>query len=195
MNTGQLVENNTIYARYNTQLSAWRPISLLSTLGKGLERFLAQQMAARAIQADLLAPCNFGALPGRSAMDLVQVLVHRVEEAFQQGKEASLLLLDVKGAFDAVIHQQLLSHLHLQGWYNNLVQLVKDWLTSHTASVHIKEYSATVLVKGGLPQGSPLPNPLLTVCSKDSLYPRGFLQLCRRYGHTTNWEYPRRELI
>jgi hypothetical protein len=87
-----------------TQLNAWRPISLLSTLGKGLERLLAQQMAIRAIQADVLAPCHFGALPGRSAIDLVQVLVHRVEEAFQQGKDASLLLLDVKGAFNAVIY-------------------------------------------------------------------------------------------
>jgi hypothetical protein len=59
-------------------------------------------------------------------MDLVQTLVHRVEEAFQQGKEALLLLLDVKGAFDAVIHQRLLSHLYLQGWHDSLVQLIKD---------------------------------------------------------------------
>jgi hypothetical protein len=87
-----------------TQLNAWRPISLLSTLGKGLECFLAPQIAARVIQADLLAPCYFRALPGCSAMDLVQTLVYRVEEAFQQGKEALLLLLDVKGAFNAVIY-------------------------------------------------------------------------------------------
>ncbi|CBF89628.1 uncharacterized protein ANIA_00368 [Aspergillus nidulans FGSC A4] len=143
-----------------TQLNAWRPISLLSTLGKGLERLLAQQIAVRAIQADVLAPCHFGALPGRSAIDLVQVLVHRVEEAFQQGKDASLLLLDVKGAFDAVIHQQLLSHLRLQGWHKGLLQLLKDWLTGRSVSVHIKEGTATAPIKGGLPQGSPL-SPIL----------------------------------
>jgi hypothetical protein len=65
-----------------TQPSAWRPISLLSTLGKGLERFLARHMAVQAIRAKLLTPCHFGALPGRSAVDLVQVLVHKVEKAF-----------------------------------------------------------------------------------------------------------------
>jgi hypothetical protein len=39
-------------------------------------------MAVRAIQADILAPCHFRALPGCSAINLVQVLVYRVEEAF-----------------------------------------------------------------------------------------------------------------
>jgi hypothetical protein len=65
-----------------TQPSAWRPISLLSTLGKGLECFLARHMVVQAIQAKLLTSCRFGALPGRSAVDLVQVLVHSVEESF-----------------------------------------------------------------------------------------------------------------
>jgi hypothetical protein len=37
-------------------------------------------------------------------MDLVQTLVYRVKEAFQQGKEVLLLLLDIKGAFNTVIH-------------------------------------------------------------------------------------------
>ncbi|CBF84144.1 hypothetical protein AN2724.2 [Aspergillus nidulans FGSC A4] len=149
-----------LWPRDYTQLNAWRPISLLSTLGKGLERLLAQQIAVRAIQADVLAPCHFGALPGCSAIDLVQVLVHRVEEAFQQGKDASLLLLDVKGAFDAVIHQRLLSHLRLQGWHKGLLQLLKDWLTGRSVSVHIKEGTATAPIKGRLPQGSPL-SPIL----------------------------------
>jgi hypothetical protein len=78
-------------------------------------------MAVQAIRAKLLTPCHFGALPGRSAVDLVQVLVHKVEKAFQAGKVAILLLLDVKGAFDIVIHQRLLSHLRLQGWDNSLI--------------------------------------------------------------------------
>jgi hypothetical protein len=65
-----------------TQSSAWRPISLFSTLGKGLERFLTRHMAVQAIRAKLLTPCHFSALPGRSAADLVQILVHRVEKVF-----------------------------------------------------------------------------------------------------------------
>nr|ABC24970.1 reverse transcriptase [Monascus pilosus] len=143
-----------------TQLGSWRPISLLSTLGKGLERLIARWMAVQAIQGKLLTPCHFGALPGRSAIDLVQVLVHRVEKAFQQGKVASLLLMDVKGAFDAVDHQRLLSHLRLQGWDERLLQWIQDWLSSRSACVQIGEANAKAPIKGGLPQGSPL-SPIL----------------------------------
>lgn len=143
-----------------TQPSSWRPISLLSTFGKGLERFIARHMAVRAIQAELLSPCHFGALPGRSAVDLAQVLVHKVEKAFQQKKVATLLLLDVKGAFDAVDHCRLLSHLRLQGWDSGLITWIRDWLSNRSASVQVGEATASALVKGGLPQGSPL-SPVL----------------------------------
>jgi hypothetical protein len=107
-------------------------------------------MAVQAIRAKLLTPCHFGALPGRSAVDLVQVLVYKVEKAFQIGKMISLLLLDIKRAFDTVIHQRLLSHLCLQGWDNSLIQLIQDWLSSRSVSVQIGDAIATDLIKGGL---------------------------------------------
>lgn len=143
-----------------TQLKSWRPISLLSTLGKGLERFVARRLAAQAIRSRLLSLCHFGALPGRSAVDLVQVLTHRVEKAFQQKKVASLLLLDVKGAFDAVDHQRLLSHLRLQGWDEILISWIRDWLSGRSVSVQLGDSSASASIQGGLPQGSPL-SPIL----------------------------------
>jgi hypothetical protein len=73
---------------------------------------------------------------------------------------ALLLLLDIKGAFDAVIHQRLLSHLRLQGWDNSLIQLIQDWLSSCLVSVQIGDATATDLIKGGLSQESPL-SPIL----------------------------------
>lgn len=143
-----------------TQLKSWRPISLLSTLGKGLERFIARQLAVQAIHAQLLTSCHFGALPNRSAVDLVQTLVYKVEKAFQQKKVASLLLLDVRGAFDAVDHQRLLSHLRLQGWDESLISWIRDWLSGRSVSVQVGDATATAPIKGGLPQGSPL-SPIL----------------------------------
>jgi hypothetical protein len=73
---------------------------------------------------------------------------------------ATLLLLDIKGAFDAIIHQWLLSHLRLQGWDNSLIQLIQDWLSSYSVLVQIGDAIATDLIKGGLPQESLL-SPIL----------------------------------
>ncbi|KAJ6047203.1 uncharacterized protein N7446_012037 [Penicillium canescens] len=94
------------------------------------------------------------------AVDLVQILTHRVERAFQQKKVASLLLLDVKGAFDAVDHQRLLSHLRLQGWDEGLTSWIHDWLSDRSVSVQVGDATATAKIRGGLPQGSPL-SPVL----------------------------------
>ena len=53
---------------------AWRPISLLSCLGKGLERLIARRLAWAAIHHKVLHPQQAGALPKRSATDLVTAL-------------------------------------------------------------------------------------------------------------------------
>lgn len=90
---------------------AYRVIALLSVLGKGLERLLAKRMAWVAITHKVLHPQQFGALPGRSATDLAACLIHDVEEAWARGCKASMLTLDVKGAFDAVLPGRLVQHL------------------------------------------------------------------------------------
>ncbi|KJK73387.1 hypothetical protein H634G_11411 [Metarhizium anisopliae BRIP 53293] len=49
---------------------AWRPISLLSCLGKGLERLLARRLAWASVHYEMLHPQQAGALrcrPGRCA--------------------------------------------------------------------------------------------------------------------------------
>ena len=64
---------------------------------------------------------QFGALPLRSAVDLTTCLTHDVESALNSKLTASLLTLDVKGAFDGVLLGRLVKRLREQGWPNNLV--------------------------------------------------------------------------
>ncbi|KAI1002492.1 hypothetical protein K3495_g5712, partial [Podosphaera aphanis] len=64
-----------------TTVKGWRPIALLSCLGKGLERLLAKRMAHLAVTHDVVGRQQFGALPKRSATDLVSCVVHDIEEA------------------------------------------------------------------------------------------------------------------
>ncbi|KAI1000536.1 hypothetical protein K3495_g7662 [Podosphaera aphanis] len=82
---------------------AYHAIAFLSVLGKGLERLLARRIAWIAVQEKILASQQFGAPPGRSAVNLTTCLTHDVERALNEGRTASMLTLDVKGAFDAVL--------------------------------------------------------------------------------------------
>ena len=58
-----------------TSIKGWRPIALLSCLGKGLERLLAKRMAHLAITYDVVGHQQFCALPKRCSTDLVIVIV------------------------------------------------------------------------------------------------------------------------
>ncbi|KAI1001738.1 hypothetical protein K3495_g6468 [Podosphaera aphanis] len=160
---------------------AYRPIALLSVLGKGLERLLAKRISLITIRHKILATQQFGALPGRSAADLTTCLTHDVERALSEGRSASMLTLDVKGAFDAVLPGRLVRRTREQGWPDYLVRWVGSFATDR--SVHIKldgETGPPQQVDCGLPQGSPV-SPILFMLYISPLFRLGNIH--RRFGY------------
>jgi ribonuclease HI len=140
---------------------SYRPIALLSVLGKGLERLIARNIAWIAIHYKVLASQQFGALPLRSAIDLTTCLLHDVEQALNQKKTASLLTFDVKGAFDGVLPGRLVHRLRSQGWPDKLVRWVASFITGRVVQIRIDgEIGPITEVLCGLPQGSPV-SPIL----------------------------------
>ena len=82
---------------------SYRLIALLSTIGRSLERIIARRLAWIAVKYKVLHQQQFGALPCRSATDLITTLIHDIEEAWSRRLKVSMLTLDIKGAFDAVL--------------------------------------------------------------------------------------------
>lgn len=137
------------------------PIALLSVLGKSLERLVARRLAWRSTDAKVIASQQFGALPLRSATDLTTCLVHDVEAALNNKRTASLLTLDVRGAFDGVLPGHLARRLREQGWPDHLVRWVISFSTSRTVKIRLDGSTGPNLeVSCGLPQGSPA-SPIL----------------------------------
>jgi hypothetical protein len=64
-----------------TSPRSMRPIALLSCLGKGLERVVARRLAWTAMTHKILSPQHVGALPKRSAMDLLASFTHNTQRA------------------------------------------------------------------------------------------------------------------
>lgn len=95
----------------SSSVKGWRPISLLSCLGKVLERIMGRRMSHLAIVSDIVGHQQFGALSKRSSNDLVLCVVQYIKEAKSRGWASTFVTLDTQGLFDAVLYNRLICQM------------------------------------------------------------------------------------
>jgi hypothetical protein len=145
-----------------TQAKAWRPISLLSTLGKLLEAVVAERISFAVETYGLLPVNHFGARKQRSAEQALLLLQERIYTAWRGRKVVSLVSFDVKGAYNGVYKDRLLQRLAARGIPSDLVSWIDAFCSGRTATIVVSGQASEVreLEQAGLPQGSPL-SPIL----------------------------------
>ncbi|RDL42413.1 uncharacterized protein BP5553_02392 [Venustampulla echinocandica] len=140
---------------------AYRVISLLNCLGKVSERILAQRLGYLAETTTLLHPSQVGGRLKKSAIDAALLFNNEVEIGLKQKQKTSALLLDVKGAFDHVAKNQLLSILKDLRLPTSLASWVQSFLSNRLLRLafdgQIEQFAA---LNTGIPQGSPI-SPIL----------------------------------
>ena len=145
-----------------TKAKAWRPISLLATLGKVLESVIAERISHMVETYGLLPTNHFGARKRRSAEQALLLLQEQVYAAWRGRKVLSLVSFDVKGAYNGVCKERLIQRMKARGVPNELLQWIEAFCSDRTATImvngHVSEVQA--LPQAGLPQGSPL-SPIL----------------------------------
>ena len=96
-----------------TVAKAYRPIALLNTMGKLLEWIVADRISSAAETHSLLPQAQMGARRNRSAASALELLTEQIHTVWAQDKNlvASILSLDITGAYDHVSHHRLLHNL------------------------------------------------------------------------------------
>jgi hypothetical protein len=147
---------------------AYRVISLLNCLGKVSERILAQRLSYLAETTSLLHPTQIGGRLKKSAIDATLLLSQEVELNKSLGKKTTTLFLDVKGAFDYVLKNQLLTKLKdlrlptsLIAWISTFL---KDRLIRLSFDGQVEPFTA---IETGIPQGSPISPILFLIYIRD----------------------------
>ena len=157
-----------------TQPKSYRPIALLNTLGKGLEIIIANRLTYLADTRHLLPSRHTGGRKLASTDHAIHLFLQRTHEAWADGKVASLLLLDVSGAFDNVSRPRLLHNLRKRRIDQRLVQWIDSFLSDRSTTLKLQEYTAPLApVQTGIPQGSPL-SPILYL-----FYNADLIEACR----------------
>ncbi|KAM3547578.1 hypothetical protein ARSEF4850_009934 [Beauveria asiatica] len=138
-----------------SQPKSYRPIALLNTLGKMLDGVIASRLAYLADTFQLLPRRHTGGRKLTSTEHAMHMLLQRIHQAWAEGKVATLLLLDVSGAYDNVSHERLLHNLRKRRIDPKIIRWVASFLSDRSTTLKLQEYTApSVPIKTGIPQGS-----------------------------------------
>ncbi|MCG8048301.1 MAG: reverse transcriptase family protein [Candidatus Thiodiazotropha endolucinida] len=158
----KLANVTPVFKKGDKQLpNNYRPISLLSGLGKTMERLVHKHVYNYCIQNNILTASQSGFIQGDSTTYQLLQLYDTFCEAVDNGKEVRVVFLDITKAFDRVWHKGLLHKLVAIGISDNLLNWFASYLSSRKQRVVINgKTSSYQTVPAGVPQGSIL-GPLL----------------------------------
>lgn len=96
--------------------NSYRLISLLSIIGRGLERVVARRLVYALVEYGLVSLQYLGAVLGVGILDLVYALVYDLELARGKRNYIGICLMDVEGGFNNVWYYLFIRSLENLGF-------------------------------------------------------------------------------
>lgn len=141
--------------------SNYRPVSLLSGVGKLQERIVFKHMHNFLNENNLLYKYQSGFLPNHSTTFQLIDIYHHICQTFDNNQYSCMVFCDVSKAFDRVWHKGLIFKLKQHGISGNLLDWISNYLDNRYQKVAIRSCTSNFKkVSAGVPQGSVL-GPLL----------------------------------
>ena len=153
----------------------YRPISLLITISKILEKIVYNRVVKFINKNDVLFKSQYGFRSKHSCEQAVQELLAKILHSQEDGHKTASIFMDLSKAFDTLNHDLLLKKMERYGIRGVSLKWFKSYLAGHSliAKVPTSEnkstYSNTFNISCGTAQGSCL-GPLLFILFCNDIY-------------------------
>jgi hypothetical protein len=149
--------------------SSYRPISLLSSLSKILERVILKRINDHLSDNNILPTEQYGFRQKRSTTHQLNRIVNYIKRKYTINKSSTgMILLDIERAFDRVWHNGLLFKMINYNFPLYLTKIISSFLENRSFYVKLcNSSSQSKSMPFGLPQGAVLSPTLYNVFTAD----------------------------
>ena len=141
---------------------AFRPIILLNTLGKLIEKVTAERIQFTVTSNDFIHPSQLGGLKFKSTSDAGTALTHIIRSGWSKGRSTSTLAFDISQFFPSLNHQLLVLILEKAGLSPKVTNFFANYLVQRSTKYLWNDLSSPSFeVNVGVGQGSAL-SPILS---------------------------------
>lgn len=156
-----------------TEPASYRPISLLKSLSKIIEKIILQRLTKQLQENNILPHEQHGFRPQHGTQHQLARISNAIIRGYNWNKCTVGVFLDVEKAFDKVWHQGLLVKATRLGIPKTMIKLLNTYLTDRTFTVKINNsYSSVRKIQAGIPQGSILGPTLFNIYTADIPKPK-----------------------
>nr|VWO98329.1 Phosducin domain-containing protein [Ganoderma boninense] len=117
-----------------TKIKSYRPIVLLSTIAKWMEKVINERIQYDAHKYGIMHPCQFGSAWQRSTVDAVTYVTNHIQQAWRKKLVTTMVGFDVAQFFPSINHDLLIAICERRGFAPIFIRWLRAYFLPRSSS-------------------------------------------------------------